>query len=1788
MDYAIRGMSGTRGRGTVRGSFILIVLLGVVFNAGAAGTKEEDFRKAEGTENWESQYDISKLPPGKYNLLIEGKDKAGNVSTAGPYNVYVDPKSDLPVTGISNPTAGIRVGGDLNIVGTCVDDDGVDRVEIKIDGGDWIKAEGKDYWSYILDVSTVADGKHTVSAHGIDINGVTGDPVSVVFNLDTIKPLVKITSHTSGTLASGTIKLMGTAEDANGIKNLFYSPDNKKTYAELPLRLNQDRTSAQFDVTLDTRRLADGPYVYWFKATDLMGSVGYTAFLIFADNTGPALDVIKPKPDEKLSGKVNVSGKITERIGVKSFTYEAGEGNKGSIDLIPGNPYWIKEFDFSKLKASSTRIVFTVTDLAGNVTTKQVPINFLDEQARLPVLTLRSPAAGGRYGGDILLSGALRDDAGVKAVAYSIDGKPFVTLESKESFASLIPSVAPGKHRIAVHGIDTEDRAGKDTALEFTSTGLPPSVTLVTLATGKGSATFKTGAEIVRGEGVSISGIVNSLSQAMTVEASLNGAAAEKISPARSDKAGIWNFSVRIPPTVAFGAVTLSVRATDEFGQTGEAKSVFHVTNYAKRNIEPGVYFEDSRIGADGMVTLHADETLWGFMAEEDIESAVLEPATTMASLSWEGDRISIVPQTAGTSDAVHVKVTTTRKHVFKSADMRFVCDGVPAPGTVIKLGTIGSGKDAVQFYPGMRVVPGASPALSGTVVIPGGLKSAEYSIQGKAAQSLSLNRKSEKSLDYTFSIQLPSDLPYGRIGVRISVIDAAGARTEYSTAFYRTEKEPEGTRDEPGLYVADARIDSAGSILMAPGEALTGWLNGRSLKEAKLEPASPLVEVGFDGRLITVSAVKEGIVEKARIRAVNVDGDAFVSDAFTIRIDAEKPAMTLESPVTGGWIGKKLHVKGTVSDANGVRSLEYALSSAPDTFIPITLAAAKTGSAPSFDLSLDLEGQGDGDIGLSLRALDAAGRQSELVLWMMKDTKEPVLTLLTPPADDAVNGIVTLVGTAADEGIIDRVEFSQDGKAYVPANGTDVFSVDLDLSKLAANAAISYRAVDRSGNTAVLSPKLNIQQATDVPEVQIQIPQDGEVLRGDFTISGMVFDDDGVGSISYRMDNAEFSKIAGSNSFSIPVLLKDIADNEHTIEVKAEDLNGVPSVVRKSVFKISKAEPVSKLVAPTYTTTNRGIITLNGESSDKNGIREVFVSFDNGQTYDKAEGKDKWTYRLNTAILKDGTYSLFVKAVDNYDTEGFHTTLLNVDNTVPEIALDSPVDGSSVAESLVLDGRAVDNIALTSLKASLSPLAPGSKPAAAVFYELPRKGIFSYTIDLKATPTGWYNLSLQGIDRAENAANTSRNIYVQEKKSVDRVDVMFPVNGETVTGNFTIAGRVRSTTAVAEAAILVDGKSQVSVPVNANGYFSTEIKIGTILEGDHTIGATVQLSGDLALTSEPRQVTYRAVGPWVRISSHSLGDFINSRPYIKGQAGYALAPFDPADKEAAAKAQKELQAHRIDRVEVSVDNGKSFFRVDGAESWQFRLQSQDYPDGEIRLMAKAFFIDGTYAVDETVLDLDDTPPQVVLLTPSEEGRFNTSVTMTGTAHDANGIAQVRAVVRAGDKANYEVPAFIQGLYFDGHGLGATTWDFGAGLTFFDNAVRLQAQIGLAPQFDYFTGNEQAFYGWCFGAKLLASIFKLPFNYFLGPDWDFLSLSCALGANFTYVTNTNDFATYGKPPAIIGSVVGQLEFPIIKNRGMSMFNTYSAYIEYQLWFFSSDVAARLRNQIAFGLRIGVF
>lgn len=206
-----------------------------------------------------------------------------------------------------------------------------------------------------------------------------------------------------------------------------------------------------------------------------------------------------------------------------------------------------------------------------------------------------------------------------------------------------------------------------------------------------------------------------------------------------------------------------------------------------------------------------------------------------------------------------------------------------------------------------------------------------------------------------------------------------------------------------------------------------------------------------------------------------------------------------------------------------------------------------------------------------------------------------------------------------------------------------------------------------------------------------------------------------------------------------------------------------------------------------------------------------------------------------------------------------------------------------------------------------------------------------------------------------------------------------------------------------------------------------------------------------------------------------------------------------------------------------------------------------------------------------------------------------------GLSSDDIGLKNVKMTLRKGDKASYEVPKFIQGLYFDSSVWGATLYNVGIGLTAFDNAVKIQANFGQFTQeqrywiCDLF-GQERSDYrfgGTVIGAKIIAQVGYIPFRYFFGRDWDWLSASLSVGANFSYFSDSGASTLTGeKVPQVLSAALVQVEFPRFTIPNSKVFNTWSIYTEPQVWFIPSDIASDDAKKYvftcSFGLRTSVF
>ncbi len=2272
--------------------------------------------QVEGLENWKYQLDLGGYKSGKYNLVVEGVDKAGNVTRAAPMNIYVDPDSDLPRVSIINPTPLERVGGDLNIVGTASDDDGVARVEISVDGGAFVPAEGGEFWSLYLRTGGLEEGRRTIEARAVDVNGLEGPASKVQIDLDLTKPLASVDDPVIGTLVSGQVRLAGSVFDANGVASLEISRDGG-SWERVDLKKGDKAgTRKSFSYQVDTRKIADGPHVFRLKSVDGVGSASSDAYLLFADNTKPAIEIARPAEGSAVHGVFSLVGVARDAIGLKRLSYRIGPDQAGEIELTKGDPYFVKELDLGSVKGDSATLTLEAEDAIGNVTRLEKKIR-IDRAADKPALRVLGPLATaptGEKGAAPLpvvrsgeaIWGAIDDDDGVSAFRWSLDGGPQSEVPCSEVFSLAAPEASSGRHVLSLVPVDSNGLAGDPTALAFLLDKGPGRVVFERLSSAEGGRDFIQGIDVAVDGGEFLEGSIEAPNPLVGATYSIAGGEAKALALAKDDKAAVQRFRVAIDRALPYGFAAISVRGRDAFGNDYGERALLYVADYGTAREEPGFRFTDSRLGEDGRISLGSAEgggaeggaarPLFGAFYGGELQSLRLEPATDIVAASFEGRVVTIRPVKDGTTAPTRVFGKTTKGREFSSDAMVFATDSTPpsvsisspaagawlkaapavagsvrdsgggsvgltwrllpdGPRAEVAVGADGSfsfqppelpqgpvsialeasdragnaaaslisfGVDtvapAVEFLspePGASVrgpegvaasiedssgiasveyaedgasfapiewsgryfahradlaanpkaayriidkagnatvarpdvavaeppkriaaaaslsvepgpgeariemagsagslkvsalIPGLSesdflalgtegedaagrfserllaqgslslkgqasldlpvkavsfsrdggatysvlasnkeeraakntlafslaaelgklaagadrwtikvedfqggayyaplyiyfdskpPALSiirprdasapspGPVPLvvladdepglqlaeiaiaagnaprepldaasgsryfafmvdprsggakgaaqpitvyakdaagnqsqvsykpaydaaadapvlklglleqrPGGIvsgsvsdddgvpaagvsidggeaaifpsgsfalalpplgpgrhelgflamiggspvavgKSAitipveapalgdftialssskdapaaswapggEYelgssgvlggrlrsadpktvvaaSFNGGAPVQASLSRSASVPGESRFSVPFPSGLPYGRVSVEIRAMDGSGLEGVERIELHKVLPSPVGADTAEALVFEDARIvqaEGGTSVLLSPGDSLVGRFNGRPIASAAISPASPVLAADFDGTSVFLRAQAEGIARAATIELRTVDGETFSWGPFTASVDSGPPSLELGSPSDGDWVRNEIVVEAAAGDANGIASLEAFIGSGPSA--PIAFENPEGGRK-----AIALDSIGEGAFRIDIVARDRAGRETTLSRYAVKDTTPPELSQVSPAVGESVNGLTTFSGEARDSGRLASLSFvPAAGAPAEEVSGLASFRKDLDLARVSLPLADGggFVAVDRAGNRSVLAPALVVDVEKDKPVVEIHAPAELEVLRGDFAISGVAYDDDGPAAAYYRIDGGEWNRVEmDGSSFSVAIALASTTDNEHLVEAKAEDIFGVQGEVVARTFRVSKAEPVAAMTAPSISAPVKGRVTLSGASSDANGIGEVAVSVDNRASFARPAGLESWSVDLDTETLSDGIHAVSIRPVDGYDTPGFYATMLSVDNTPPRAQLDLPLDGRMAAGILEVSGRISDNMALASGRIEVARIGSSAPPALAIDVGVER--IVQRSIDVSSLEAGAYSVRLVVADKAGNESLASRDVTIAARSPSDAVAIVFPADGERLSGRLRVQGYATAPGAGA-VTIMADGAAIASAEPGELGWFSVDIPRGALSDGDHALSAIAVGRDGKSLESPPVRIAWSALGPWVEIGPFASGEYLPYRPFLEGGAGWDAEGPPEGDKAALAAYRKEAESRKIIAVDISLDDGKSFERAKGADKWKFRLETQLYKEGSIHVIARASFADGSTAVRKALFYLDKTLPEVEVLSPAEGGRFNGSLSLAGRAYDENGMASVGVALRKGDKANYQIPSFIQGLYVEAQALGATQWQAGAGLTFFDDNVKLQAIYGMAPETDA-DGIPQSFYGDVFGGKLVANVAFLPFESLFGADWSFLSASLGLGAGFSYFSETQ--AGSG---LLVGSVFGQVEFPKISFASRSFMKSVSIYSEVQLWVLSSVVDGGFIPKLSFGARIGMF
>lgn len=1746
-------------------------------------------------------------------FIVTGTDTMGNTVSV-KRTIPLNQEEDKPVVTIGYPGNGVEVAGDdgaLFVRGIVSDDDGPVSVTFSVDGGPEKTIECVGVFESQVE-GVLSDGSHTVTAYGTDKYGVKGNRTSTTFKSTGVAPVFGDPVYRAGASVPFT-------------DGITVNPESDGYY-EIPVNSTCGLSSASYRITWGKNGLIEG------KAGLKGGERSATVSVpLFGDTLPWGVAKIEVKAND-VYGRTSVHNSI------------------------------VKIRDLTKMWTDAPGVYFTDSRVSENgtaIAVKDKPVTGYYAGGKISSVVL-SPAQRNvdvSFKGNVITLSSESDTQEFKVVVTDASGAVYNSrpMNFKAPLEKLELSLDPSEAYNSDRGIPFEFET-PDTKL-----GISGKVTVPSAVVKYRILSVKAD---MRNDVLLVGSARMPDTEFKTLEVS---------------RRGTWSITDLNFESFNEGVAVVEIVAETADGQDAAqavfvrkipyapAEPVLDAKGKAVPKAEPSLYWLEGRDYYGVCVYQGTVDNTFRYVRKENLRAD--EPAIVFVSTTQDMPKpakYSSAPLNVQAPCKVDIDILSIDSEPYKSG-MNIVM-----------------GRNAREENHGVAVTVKSNSILKSINYVIDGVDAPGGQVSQSGSAPLTLVSSDPETFENVYSGTVPlSNLPARITNIKITA-DVKGS-SAVAKGTFNVIRQHENIDNQPAIYWQSEGLtrfdESLNAYVLNDGSALVGYCNVPGPVTARVRGDTPGLSVKAEGNVIRLTASNDGTFRGVSVRVNGEDGGSYLAPDVNLVVDTAKPTINLVSPKNMSFVKDSFIVSGSAADGNGISKVEYSIADDRESVRDKDGTVRTDGNAEwknvaftkagEFWVNVSLKELEDGYVPFSIRVTDTVGKTTVVNQVLHKDTTPPEVTVILPEAGSVVNGENTIVFSVHDNGRTSKIQYaSASGKTKLPydifVHASDVptktekdedgnekavserkdplktlnsqlpnMRVGTDEAPIDNSMAFSF--IDEIGNETVINKwDFKVDEQSDKPVTEIHLPEEMQVVTTDFTISGVVYDDDGKCKIFYKIDDGEYKQYvdgsgeeyASSYKFDIPLL--SLTDNEHTISAYAVDVNGVKGEVEKRVFRVSLEEPKGGMTIPEIEKTVKGTVTLKGWASDKNDIGLVQISVDNGATFNDAIGTTEWSYTFNTAVVQDGTHVVFIRIYDKYGISALYSSLINIDNTPPDLKLELPLDDSKISRRIFMSGQTIDNIELRSLFLTIRSLEGKSIPDRLAKRELVPDEIITQVIDVAELNNGFYNIELTGTDAAGNITRVSRNIELDKTKPLSKVDVLYPLNGEHCHGQFNIYGSTYSEKddPIEYVDLYVDRRKMEeagSAEVTKSGYYKFTLNShmspklvdyvdengshGSYLQGEeydlkdglHSFQTIAVTKNGKRILSNEQFFVYSATGPWVTLETFTYGDFARNRPLLEGNAGYILTEEEKAemkDKTIPSDRRRELENRKVKRIYISFDNGKTYEPVAkaGKTHWEYRVENLDIPAGYHFMLVKAEMCNGEKAITRTVVQVDRTNPTVTLISPGEGGRYNQELLFSGLSNDDIDLNDVELKLRKGDKAAYEVPKFIQGLYFDVSVWGATLFNVGVGLTAFDGAVKIQANFGqfTQAQRDSISGmlgkknTGLRFGGNVLGGKIIAQLAYIPFRYFFGRDWDWLTATVSVGANFSYFTESGASVTSGRRVAqVLSAALMQIEFPRITFANMKYFRTWSTYIEPQIWFIPSDVGGEDAKKYVFTFSMGV-
>ena len=495
------------------------------------------------------------------------------------------------------------------------------------------------------------------------------------------------------------------------------------------------------------------------------------------------------------------------------------------------------------------------------------------------------------------------------------------------------------------------------------------------------------------------------------------------------------------------------------------------------------------------------------------------------------------------------------------------------------------------------------------------------------------------------------------------------------------------------------------------------------------------------------VFTAAQGIHEGLNTVSVNITNSNAKSSTSSIQftVDLTSPLVTITSPLNG-----YLNTTGVVGftwngvDANGIS--QYMLRIASGSW-------QNQGLSTSATLNLN-----DGNLLISVMAIDAAGNSGIATVNVTVDTTRPQITNMSPASGSYVNAsAVTFSWDIIEAGSgVNRTNVSVDSGPVVNIRYNTSYTTDLLSQGWHIFDMIVY-------DNASFNSSISVQFFVDsvAPTLSIDSPLDGSVYStGNINLTWSV---NGTGtsitSVQYSLNAASWSSVP-----NLGYKLLSLADGNYSLQMRAFD-QANNSAMAQSNFTVDTVAPTLSIVDPangTYLNTSSVLVRWN-MSDSTSGIAQVWLALDNGSASPIGV-----VNQTSVPIPADGWHTVHLQVQDQANNSAWANVTFFVDTHDPVVGIITPPDGAFI-----------DNVNVTMVYAGTDSFVPSSgvqyfevRYDATAWVNNGANNAFTF-VGLSQGP---HTLYVRAVDQAGNFAIASADITVDTVNPTVSID--YPADG--------------------------------------------------------------------------------------------------------------------------------------------------------------------------------------------------------------------------------------------------------------------------------------------------------------------------------------------------------------------------------------------------------------------------